>query len=213
MKSLPIEIREAYQSEHNFIYNSWIKSGFRSKAHQIIAKEIYTLNQHEIITHILARADIIVAQEINKPESIYAYLVYQYVDGTFVAHYAYTKEAFRNLGMLSSLLQQAGFNKNNSAGFLTHPTVAALAVGEKNNLFYNPYVLLNPKYEVLVSAPKVRVIPPQIDIEQFTIITQPPLIQGTIHERDNEPAHASTEAERAGERETASRHEEGSEET
>ena len=158
-QSLPIEIREAYPSETNFIYNSWIKSGHRSRVYEMVAKEIYTLNQHDIITHVLARANVIVAQEHNKPENIYGYLVYQHVDGVLVVHYAYTKQIFRRLGILNSLLAATGFDKKASLGFYTHSTKAAHDMEARLNLIYNPYLLINPKYEVLNSNPKQAVVP------------------------------------------------------
>jgi len=164
---LPIEIRKGYDHETNFIYNSWIKSGHRSRTHEIIAKELYTLNQHDVITHVLARANVIVAQELDKPESLYGYLVYQWLDGVFVVHYAYTKQVFRSLGVLSSLLQYAGFEPQQSAGFYTHTTKAAHAIDTKLNLIYNPYIIINPKYEVLTSQPKARVYPPEIPAAAF----------------------------------------------
>jgi hypothetical protein len=168
---LPIEIRPAYNIEHNFIYNSWIKSGFRSRALGIIAKELYTLNQHDVITHLLGRCNVLVAQELNKPESLYGYIVYQWLDGVFVLHYAYTKEMFRKLGVLSNLLNAANFHPQQSAGFYTHTTKAAFEVEPKLNLIYNPYLLINPKYEVLVSSPKTPVKPTPIkEINEFEIV-------------------------------------------
>lgn len=156
---LPISIREAYDSEHPFIYNSWIKSGFRSRALEIVAKELYTIHQHDIITHILARSTVVVAQELNKPENLYGYLVYQWIDGVFVVHYAYTKQIYRGLGVLTALLEDSGFNHRATAGFYTHTTKAAHNIDNKLNLIYNPYLLSNPKYEVLTSSPKKPVKP------------------------------------------------------
>lgn len=167
MSSLPIEIRQALDIEHPFIYHSWIKSGQRSDATKLIAKEIYTLNQHDIITHILARANVIVAQELNKPESIYGYLVYQFVDGVFVVHYAYVKHAFRSLGILKSLLAAAGFDRNSNIGFYTHVTKNSHYVEAKVNMFYNPYLLSNPKYAVLTSSPKTPVTPAPLAEPEF----------------------------------------------
>ena len=158
-QSLPVEIREAYPSETNFIYHSWIKSGFRSRVYEMIAKEIYTNAQHDVITHVLARANVIVAQELNKPENIYGYLIYQYVDGVFVVHYAYTKQIFRRLGVLASLLKAAGFDSKSNMGFYTHSTKAAYDIETRLNMFYNPYLIINPKFEVLNSSPNQPVTP------------------------------------------------------
>lgn len=162
MNNLPVTIREAYPSEVNFIYNSWIKSGYRSRVYEMIAKEIYTNAQHDVITHVLGRATVLVAQELDKPENIYAYLIYQWVDGVFVVHFAYTKQVFRRLGMLSSLLKAAGFDRSNSIGFYTHSTKSAYDLEGKLNLIYNPYLIINPKYDVLVSEPNKPITPAEV---------------------------------------------------
>lgn len=152
MEVLPYAIRDVFPEEYNFIYNSWIKSGYRSKAYEMVAKEIYTLNQHDIITSLLVRAKIIVVQELNNPENIYGYLVYDYVDGIFTVYYAYVKQFFRGFGLLKALLAHAGF-KNGSAGFYTHPTKLSYHVCHKLGLLYNPYLLINPKYSPLLKKP------------------------------------------------------------
>lgn len=159
---LPIQVRQNIPQEVNFIYNSWIKSGYRSRALECVAKELYTLNQHDVITHLLGRCEVLVAHELHKPESLFGYIVYEWLDGVFVLHYAYTKQMFRGLGILSILLEEAGFYKERSAGFYTHVTKAAKDVEQKVNLIYNPYLLINPKYDVMVRAPAKSVQPAKV---------------------------------------------------
>lgn len=166
--NLPIMIRTAMPEEHNFIYNSFIKSGYRSRTMEIIPREIYTLNQHDIITHLLARCEVIVAHQYDAPENLFGYLIYQKVDGVFVIHYAYVKQTFRNLGVFSSLLKAAKYYHTMTAGFYTHSTKAMQHIEQKFNLIYNPYLLINPKYEVLVSSPKNKVVPgPTVPAEEI----------------------------------------------
>lgn len=187
-EKLPIVLREAYNVEHNFIYNSWIKSGHRSRALDMVAKEIYTINQHDVITHFLARSSVIVAQEINRPESLYGYIVYQWLDGVFVCHYAYVKQYYRNIGIFKALLAAAGFQPENSAGFYTHVTKAAQNVDTKVNLIYNPYLLINPKYEVLTSQPIMPIDPPMIPDSEisFTVITENAATNISMNGNENE---------------------------
>lgn len=158
-ENLPIIIRYAAQTEHNFVYNSWIRSGYRSTSMALVPREVYTLNQHDIITHHLARSTVIVAHQHDAPENIFGYLCYQMLDGVFVMHYAYVKQTFRKLGVFSALLRAANFNPQNSAGFYTHSTKAIQHIERRYNLIYNPFLLSNPKYDVLVSNPKNKVLP------------------------------------------------------
>lgn len=161
MQQLPITIREAYPEEHPFIYNSWIKSGYRSTVYCQVPLQLYTLNQHQTITGLLERCKVLVVQELGKPESIFAYIVYDVVDGVFVCHYAYTKQTWRRLGLLRALLDAASYNDYQTSGFYTHMTRASLDVGHKLNLYYNPYQLINPRYAPWSAEIANKVNPPK----------------------------------------------------
>lgn len=154
---LPIAVREIFPEEHNFVLNSWIKSGYRSKQMECVAKEIYTLNQHEVITSLLVRSNVLVAQELDKPENLYGYIVYDYIDGIFVLHYAYVKQFFRGLGVFRTMLEHADFNAT-SAGFYTHHTKICDKIMPNLNMLYNPYLLINPKFSPLCKNPERKLI-------------------------------------------------------
>lgn len=154
--NLPIAVREIFPEEHNFVLNSWIKSGHRSRNFEAVAKEIYTLNQHEVITSLLTRSKVLVAQELDKPENLYGYIVYDYIDGVFTLHYAYTKQFFRGLGVFKLMLEHAGFAAD-TAGFYTHQTKVCEKVMPAVNLLYNPYLLINPKFSPLCRNPNRKV--------------------------------------------------------
>lgn len=163
---IPIQIRPCFPEEYPFIYNSWIKSGYRSKCLEVVAKELYAINQHDIISSLITRSNIIVAQELGKPENLFGYLVYDYVDGIFVAYYAYTKQLFRNIGILKNLLHHAGFD-GSVAGFYTHHTKTCNSIDYKLNLLYNPYILINPKFAPWARQPSMSLVPPKVpsDVE------------------------------------------------
>lgn len=158
--NLPIVIRPAFPEEHNFIYSSWIKSGYRSRPLETVAKEIYTLNQHDIITSLLSRCEVLVAHQYQAPENLFGYIICQKVDNVFVLHYAYVKQTFRKLGVFAGLLRAAKFYPHLSAGFYTHSTKAMSHIEHKFNLIYNPYLLSNPKYGILISMPANKVLVP-----------------------------------------------------
>jgi hypothetical protein len=154
---IPIAVREIFPEEHNFVLHSWIKSGQRSNNFGVVAKELYTLNQHEIITSLLTRSKILVAQELDKPESLYGYIVYDLIDGVFTLHYAYVKQFFRGLGVLKALLSHANFSTE-TAGFYTHHTKICDKVMPSLNLMYNPYLLINPKFSPLCKNPEKKLV-------------------------------------------------------
>lgn len=164
---LPIAVREIFPEEHNFVLNSWIKSGYRSRQMESVAKEIYTLNQHEIITSLLVRSKVLVAQELDKPENLYGYIVYDYIDGIFVLHYAYVKQFFRGLGVFKTLLDHADF-KCEHAGFYTHHTKICDKVMQNLNMLYNPYLLINPKFSPLIKPPNKKLAEIKIEIQNKT---------------------------------------------
>jgi len=155
-QQLILQTRQAFTSEFNFIYNSWIKSGYRSNTYSHVDKNLYTLNQHDIVSGLLARAKTLVAHEPGKPENLLGYIVYDIVDNVFVVYYAYTKEMFRKLGIQKILLKSAGYNLN-SMGFYTHNTKHGDNAARHVNLFFNPYLLLSPKHNPWKKEAKITV--------------------------------------------------------
>lgn len=140
LEGLPIAFREIENQDISFVFNSWMTSYRQSKNLVSVAQPFYFNGQHKLIEKILSKAKGLLLVDKDNPSQIYSYLVYEFIDGIFVMHYAYTKQTFRKLGLLRRMLEKAGFS---SSGLYTHESKVARYVGDKLNLFYNPYLLFD----------------------------------------------------------------------
>ena len=140
LSKLPIKTREALPEDLNFIFNSWLSSFKGSKFIHNVPAPFYFQGQHKVIERILRQAKTLLLVDANHSENIYAYIVYEHIEGIFCVHYAYTKHTYRGLGLFHKLftLTRGG---ESTAGMYTHDSSCARFVFDKYNLFCNPYIL------------------------------------------------------------------------
>lgn len=153
-----------------FIYNSWLKSHrdvFRSEnmdGSAFSAKDIemrrqmkerhdqtkfmknvsYFSSYKKHVTNLLSRAQVLLAVDSEKPDLIYAYLVFERVGkSATVVHYAYTKHVYRKLGLIKRLVLESGLGSMPSPIFLTVHNLAVSEIRAKypELLVYDPYIL------------------------------------------------------------------------
>lgn len=157
-EKLPILFRDPHPADLNFIFNSWLQSFKGSKVLDHISQEFYYQGQHQVIERILRQANIKMLVNSEQTEDIYGYIIFEEIEGIFVMHYAYLKQTFRYLGLFRRMLNE--FKPGEGAGFYTHNSKCAYYVGQKFNLFYNPYILhrfLKPLPDQFDSAKKQEV--------------------------------------------------------
>jgi hypothetical protein len=157
---LPIMAREALPEDLNFVFNSWLISYKQSKTLANLDGAFYYQGQHNIIERCLRQSQVLMLVDANKTEDIYSYIVYQEIDGIFTVHFAYVKHLFRGLGLFKHMLDLTK-GPGNSVGLYTHDTKSARHVGDKHNLYYNPYIL----FERLEKLPEnaIKVSPQELE--------------------------------------------------
>jgi hypothetical protein len=132
-------IRDATEKDVGFIFNSWLKSYKASAFAKYISGPVYYNLHHKSIETILKRSRVLVAANPVDPNQIYGYLCLEQQQETTVVHFAYTKEAFRKMGILQLLLNEAQVPE---IFFYSHSTLSASQVLPKiaRKGVYNPYL-------------------------------------------------------------------------
>jgi len=141
-EKLVVKIRPALEGDVAFVFNSWLKSFRNTGLSRSVQNEVYFSEQHKLIERLLKESTTVVACNPTKPEDIFGWACFQWVDGIFVLHYVYVKHLYRNLGLANELLAESAHDFS-TAGLYTHWTHMALLCAAKKNLLYHPYILIN----------------------------------------------------------------------
>jgi hypothetical protein len=125
-----------------FIYSSWLKSyKFSSSFARGISDKIFYERHHVVIERILNATTTSVFLATHKTEGCFiGYLVVQEVPDLSIIHFAYTKGAFRNKGVMTALIDAWGKNPNSAS--YTHRTFDAKFLTKRYPLMvYDPYLI------------------------------------------------------------------------
>lgn len=141
-KNMPLNIRDADESDINFIFNSWLRGFRQGSLCKHVDNTVYFSEQHKLVEKLLKRCKVRIATSPDNPADILGYMVYEHIDGIFTLHFCYTKHTFRALGVLRQLLKDSGHDTN-TAGIHSHNTEAFSRIAIRYNLIYHPYVLIN----------------------------------------------------------------------
>lgn len=143
--SLPWQIRKAMPADIPFIYSSWLKSfKYGSTLGKSMRKGIFFEQYREVIDLILSDSQVVIACLKDSPEVILSYLVYESysMNSNYIIHYAFTKESFRNMKIVNSLVEHMGEIK---PIVYTHSTLMLeelLQIVDKQvTMTYNPILL------------------------------------------------------------------------
>lgn len=136
-----IRVRRMEAADKNFILNSWLKSYRNSPAVDRMENPSYFHEQSKVINDLLDNCPVLVASDPKDPSNIFGYLVYQFIEGTFVLHYIYVKQVFRNKGVGKYLIAKAGHQVGEAVAIYTHHTKAALKIAYKFRFILNPFIL------------------------------------------------------------------------
>jgi hypothetical protein len=132
------DIRPATGNDLSFIYDTWLKS-YRcdSALGKSCKKSVYFDEYKLVLDRILLEANTIIAHFTDDTDLILAYMVYE----PGVIHYAFCKEAFRRLGIVTGLFKHA-FPGALSPLYITHRTAGASPIlYSKQFLVHNPFIL------------------------------------------------------------------------
>ena len=98
-----IAFRVAVESDHSFIYNSWLRSFRNSPYARCIPNEEYYEKQGKLITHLLSTGVTLLAVDPEDTNIIWGYVNYTLP----TINYVYTKFVFRKLGVAKNLVGAA----------------------------------------------------------------------------------------------------------
>ena len=132
-KSQLVDIRDSIESDHNFIYASWLRGLRHGNPHfELIESEAYFKNHHEVIKSILDDFEVTVKVACLKesPDVILGYCVYKYdrLDWIFI------KRSWRNIGLARDLVPE-------DIKTVSHVTKVGLSLLKKRpNVRFNPYL-------------------------------------------------------------------------
>lgn len=110
--NLPVSHRLSQPQDHHFIYVSWSSSEKFSTSHHLTPHQIYTPDERRKIYYLLSKSQVMIAYLDQEPDTILAYIAYQYRENNLLIHYAFTKSDFRRQGIQTQLLNIINLFKN-----------------------------------------------------------------------------------------------------
>ena len=129
------DIREALPDDIPFIYSTFLKSyKLDSQIGKNVRDGIFFNYYKIVVDDILYHSKVLVACDKNNPLIIYSYLIFE----NECIHYAFTKEAFRRLGILKALYSKAT-TISPEFQWITHKTSYSTKLNLK--MSYNPFML------------------------------------------------------------------------
>lgn len=135
-------IRPASALDIPFIYSSWLKSFKHDSAlGKSMRSSVYFEQYRSVIDLLLEDSQTFVAHLPDEPNVIIGYIVFESyeMNPTAAIHYAFVKESFRRMGILTSLLNCIDSSKSLQ---YTHKTNTFIKIlGLRNSLIYNPLYL------------------------------------------------------------------------
>lgn len=138
---LPILLRPYKSNDEELIYHSWLNEYKKSHFGKPIISNIFYRNHRRIIDGILERTPPIIACNKEEEDQIYAFISGEVrEDIGYIIHWIYVKGIFRGLKISKLLMDE--FLKGNSKKniYCTHRTSQGLAVINKYNMIFNPYL-------------------------------------------------------------------------
>lgn len=136
MERFDYVIRRPTPSDLNFIQATFIKSMKReSPIGRSTSASVFFSEFPHIVDHILATSHVAVAAHLEEPDVVFGYLIH---DDKGI-HYAFTKAAFRRLGIARGLVSFA-FPEAKTI-MHSQATKASKAISEKHpELIFNPFI-------------------------------------------------------------------------
>ena len=142
-----VKYRDMIEADIPYIKSTFLQSFRKSPSTKYTSNTTYFGFFSPLFDHLLDKAGVIVKLAVN-PEDvnhIYAWCVYEIVGPTQVLHYVYTKFAYRNFDIATSLLFAAEF-KLHEPFFYTLFSRDAYKLRKKyENAVHNPFILLSMK--------------------------------------------------------------------
>lgn len=137
-----LSFREATEADLRFVRASWFESYRNGGYAPQVAFPVYREGQHNIIERCLARGRTYIAFATIEPDEICAWVCIEPSALEPLLHFAYTKQAYRRMGMATFLIEYAA--KKGALHEHTHDTRVGRSLAAKVGTKYNPYPLYPP---------------------------------------------------------------------
>jgi GNAT superfamily N-acetyltransferase len=142
---IDLYLRKAEPADVNFITSSWLDS-YR---YSVISKPVRTTEfyhyEHQMLESIIPKSTVVVLCPATDPGHIWAWAVYEKLEGVLVLHYVLTKKEFKRRGLAKKLVTKILEIEQPKAVAYTYTTRDAYSIisshqEELGEWRYNPYV-------------------------------------------------------------------------
>lgn len=150
----PIDVRPLREDDVAFVASTWKQSFWRESTWgSRVRWPPFNIGHGRIITELLLRSRVLIANVPGNPGQIMGFLVYE-LGPKAIVHYAYTKPPYRHAGVLRTLLLVSGLPDDLSGVLVSHATKAWFSnrkdgrrgIEEKYPLaVHDPYAWLHPR--------------------------------------------------------------------
>lgn len=134
-----LSIREATEADLRFVRASWFESYRNGGYAPQVAFPTYREGQHQIIERCLKLGRTFVAFVTSVPDEVCSWVC---VQAPSLLHFAYTKQAYRRMGIAKQLLTEAA--RSGALQEHTHDTRVGRSLAAKIGTKHNPYPLYPP---------------------------------------------------------------------
>ena len=143
---MKFRIRRVEKQDIPFILSSWLKSFWNAPAVRGMTKTLYFRHEREAAVRLIQQSSIVMAVNPEDGDEIYGYIVYEVVDGAYIMHYVYVKQAYRRKGLATNLIVRT--IGDCEVAFYSHRTAGSARLANKYKLNYTPHMALFTKKEV-----------------------------------------------------------------
>lgn len=116
----PCHMRPPMQGDIQFILSSWLKSYRNSDFANYIPNKLYYEFHEALVKQVIARSMVSILCDVEDPEHVYGYVVYEMLGDVFILHYIYIKYNYRNLGLGQKALKAVYPQFGQVESFITH---------------------------------------------------------------------------------------------
>lgn len=103
---IPYLLRLALPEDHSFIYNTFLETFRKISPNQFISEEIYYSHQRERIRYLLKHSQTNIICDLDNPNHIQGYIIYDFISQYLVLHWMYLKNVYRRCDKSRQVLRE-----------------------------------------------------------------------------------------------------------
>ena len=138
-------LRDAEDSDYNFITSSWLKSYRSSAFAEGCPNDLYYAHLGAMIAHWRKTASLKVLCDPTDGNNLFGFICYDtdpmYGEGLGLLHFVYVKYTFRGFGLASKVLENVMQDNNIHTWFTSHNTTQLRGLSAKFPMHYSPFLI------------------------------------------------------------------------